>query len=293
MIQTVNNFKILSLVVATTVFACCASAAGAQEPGLVSQRHPWYEQLRGRNAAQAKVQPSWMGPLIQSDSRLSQGARASFSHEYAASGSETMNYGNNHTVNFLLSDRVQVNLVAPAYQQNHNPAMKDGFGDTSYEVKYRIASGNAAHGNYALTAMTTYSIPTGSYQNGAAGAALDPTVAVGKMWGRFDIQTTIGGTLPTGKIAAQGRQIGWNTTGQVAIGNHLWVDLEDNATYNFGGPSDGLTENFLTPAAFCVIKRQTWKPTHPLVAFGGGMQIATSRFHTYNHNLIPEMRFLF
>jgi len=41
------------------------------------------------------------------------------------------------------------------------------------------------------------------------------------------------------------------------------------------------------------LKRDTWGPTHPFLVFAEGMQIATSRFHTYNHNLISEMRILF
>ena len=77
------------------------------------------------------------------------------------------------------------------------------------------------------------------------------------------------------------------------VGRKLWLDIEDNATYNYGGPVDGKTENFLTPAFFYVIRRKQWKPTHPIFVPGGGMQIATSRFRTYNHNLIPELRILF
>jgi hypothetical protein len=188
---------------------------------------------------------------------------------------------------------VQFNVMAPPYIQNNSPALKDGFGDPMFELKYRIASGNAAHGNFALTAMLAETLPTGSYQNGARTAVYYPNLAAGKMWGRFNVQSTLGAMMPTGKIAAQGRQINWNTTAQVLVGSRLWADLEDNITYNIGGPISGKTENFLTPAAFYVLRRQAWAPTHLVVAAGGGMQVATSAFHTYNHNLIPEVRILF
>jgi hypothetical protein len=41
------------------------------------------------------------------------------------------------------------------------------------------------------------------------------------------------------------------------------------------------------------VKRKAWKPAHAVVVFDAGMQIATSQFHRYNHNLISEMRILF
>ena len=56
--------------------------------------------------------------------------------------------------------------------------------------------------------MLTESWPTGSYENGEETAAYYPTLAAGRMWGRFDKQTTLGGALPTGRIWEQGRQIG-------------------------------------------------------------------------------------
>jgi len=77
----------------------------------------------------------------------------------------------------LAGDRVQINLIAPAYIQNNSATAKDGFGDPMGEVKFRIASGNAEHGNYALTAMVAETLPTGSYANGAATAVYYPNLA--------------------------------------------------------------------------------------------------------------------
>ena len=252
-----------------------------------------YEQIRGKNAALKELQPTWMSPLIQPDARFGQSLRLSVSDSTALAGTRTVNYGNWHTLTEPIGNRVQLNFMAQPYIQNNSPTIKDGFGDPMVEVKYRIASGNATRGNYALTAMLAETFPTGSYHNGALTPLYFPTLAAGKMWGRFNVQSTIGGMMPTGKIAAQGRQILWNTTAQELIGSRLWTDLEDNVTYNFGGPLDSKTENFLTPAAFYVLRRDAWAPTHMIVAFGGGMQFATSAFHTCNHNLIPEVRVLF
>jgi hypothetical protein len=85
----------------------------------------------------------------------------------------------------------------------------------------------------------------------------------------------------------------WNLTAQAHPNAHLWFDIENNATFNRGGPFDGKTQNFITPAAFYMVRRRGWEPTHAAVVFDTGMQIATSGFHLYNHNLISEMRILF
>ena len=285
MIQSVNNIRTIFSLALATAFMVSAAAATAQQS--------FYERFRAHNAHMTGVQPTWMGPMIQLDSRLAQSARISFSNSYTPARTHTVNYGNYHTVGLIFGDRVQVNLIAPPYIQNNYAPQRDGFGDTQVETKYRIASGNAEHGNYALTAKLTYNAPTASHQNGAATTVLVPTLAAGRAWGRFDVQTALGGVLPTAKIALQGRAVEWNTTAQVLAGEHLWLDVEDNALFNRGGPFDGKTQNFLTPAAFYTVRRREWKPTHAVVVLGLGMQIATSRFYFYNHNLIPEVRILF
>ena len=103
----------------------------------------------------------------------------------------------------------------------------------------------------------------------------------------------LGGFLPTGKIATQGRAIEWNATAQLHPNAHTWFDVEDNATFNVGGAVGGNTQNFITPAAFYLVRRKGWGPAHAAMVFDAGMQIATSQFHLYNHNLISELRILF
>lgn len=73
----------------------------------------------------------------------------------------------------------------------------------------------------------------------------------------------------------------------------MFLEFENNATFYSSGTHDGKMQNFVTPAVFYIPKRKDWKPTHPFMVFDGGMQIATSHFHTYNHNLILETRILF
>lgn len=276
------HLSVLALAAALLSSACAASA---------QESH--YERFREHNARMTALQPSWASPLIQSDARLAQAVRLSFSNFRSAAGTLTTNYGNYHMLGLLIGDRVQANLIAPPYVQNNSVTAKDEFGDTQLETKVRVASGNAEHGNYVVTGKLTWDIATGSHKNGAATSYLEPTLLAGRVWGCFNVQTALSGELPSGKFALQGRQIEWDLTGQLHTLKNLWLDAENNANFRIGGPYGGKMQNFVTPAGFYALRRKEWKPAHAIYALGAGMQIATSGFHLYNHNLVAEARIMF
>jgi hypothetical protein len=258
---------------------------------LSAQETP-YSEFRAHNASMATVQPTWMGPLIQSDARLSQAIRISVS-DANAPGEQILSYGNNHGISVIVDQRFQLDFDPPSFFRNHSAKYPDGFGNAGAQVKYRIASGDAEHGNFALTAIEYHGFAPRADQNAMLSAFDCPKIAAGTAWGRFDVQSTLGGVLPAGKVAAQGRAVEWNVTGQIHASQRTWLDVEDNAAFNIGGPFDGKTQNFITPAGFLMLRRKEWAPTHAVVVFDAGMQIATSSFHVYNHNLIAEARILF
>lgn len=265
---------------------CLLSAATA------SAQQSLTERFGAHNNAMTALQPALITPLVAADPRLIQYARFSTSHEYTAAGTETVSYGNARGGGVIAGNRFEFDFVQPAYIQ-HNSTAVDGFGDTSTLVKYRIASGNAQHGNFDVAAMLNHCFATGSHKNGAATDSFGPTLAGGYAFRRFDVISALGGTMPTGKIATQGRSIAWNSLVQAHASKHVWFEVENNSTFYFAGSHDGKMQNFITPAAFYVVRRKEWKPTHPFLIFDGGMQMATSSFHTYNHNLISEVRVLF
>lgn len=238
------------------------------------------------------VQPSWMAPLVQTDARLAQAVRVSVSKS-TWSNAETISYGGNHGFSLLAGTHLQIDLDPPSFFRNHSATQHDGFGNVGSQLKWRIVSGNAQHGNFAVSARAYYAFAPRIYENQALTSFVAPAVMAGKGMGRFAVISQIGGILPTGKIAQQGRGIEWNTTAQVHATSKLWLDVENNALFNFAGPFDGKTQNFVTPAAFYMVKRKEWGPVHPVLVFDAGMQIATSGFYFYNHNLITEMRMLF
>lgn len=266
------------------VVAVCASAA--------AQETQW-QRFNDRNVTMAALQPTWIGPLIQSDARLTQGARFSVARS-SVPGTEIFSYGNNHGVSLIAGTRWQFDFNPPSFFRNHCAALPDGWGNASAQVKYRIASGNRDHGNFAVTAILFHGFASGAGQNGALTAYYVPKLAAGKAFGRFfDVQSTLSGVLPTGKIDQQGRAIEWNLTGQLHPASRLYFDIENNAAFNLGGPADGKAQNFITPAAFFIMRRNDWGPRHPVPVIDGGMQIATSQFHCDNHNLIVDLRILF
>ncbi len=248
--------------------------------------------MRSNNTSMTEVQPTWMGPLIQSDGRLGQAVRISVSNA-DFSGTRTLNYGNGKGISMIVNRRFQIDLDPPSFFRNHNSTHADGFGNAGTQIKYRIASGNAAHGNYAISAVLYHAFGPRVEQNLMLSSFYCPSIAAGKAFGRFAVLENIGGLLPTDKIAQQGRAIEWNSTAQMHVTKYAWMDIEDNAIFFHAGPLDGKPQNLITPAAFYMIRRKEWKPEHASIVFAGGMQIATSGYHYVNHNLITEMRLIF
>lgn len=262
------------------------------EIGHISAQQTFMERLTAHNRTMSAKQPSSITPLVGTDPRLVQYTKFSVAHQYTSTGTETVNYGNNRGTGIIVGDRFEFDFIAPPYVQ-HNSAADDGFGDTAVLAKYRIASANKEGGNYDVAFALGHCFATGSHKNGASTDSFSPTLAGGYAFRRFDVLSSVGGTLPTGKIATQGRTIAWNTISQAHLKPHVWFEIGDNATYLVGGSHDGKMQNFVTPAAFYIIRGKNWKATHPTYIVDGGMQIATSGFHTYNHNLITEVRMLF
>ncbi|MGB7188786.1 MAG: transporter [Acidobacteriaceae bacterium] len=253
-----------------------------------------FTRLQHRASAAQSRQPSWSVPLNQPYPMLIQVFRFDTARQITPAHADNWNFGVSKGLNIVPGFNSEFDFYPPSYLM-HNSGAKDGFGDPMFGYKYRIASGNEAHGNYAIAAQLTATIPTGSYSNGSADAVLGPTFEAGKGWGRFDIISCVGGSLPTGDTAKLGRVIAWNTTAQYKVHKYFFPEIESNATYFFGGKNDGKTQNFLEPglttAKFKV--RPGNETSRTGFAFGAGIQIATSSFHTYNHQLVFTSRFIF
>jgi hypothetical protein len=164
-----------------------------------------------RNQAE---QPHWVTPVATVTPRLEQEFRYDIFWQGHADGTTTENYGGGKGLELIPANNVEVIVNLPPYIVHNNPKQVNGWGDESFLAKYRFLSRNEQGGNYILTAFLGWSIPTGTYKNGSLRAALTPTLAFGKGWGNFDIQTTAGIGLPTGDTQKLGQPVTWNLTAQ-------------------------------------------------------------------------------
>lgn len=237
-----------------------------------------------------KEQPHWITPLATTTPRLEEEFRYDIFWQTNAKGVTTENYGGSKGLELIPFQKVEVILSLPPDIVHNHPAVKDGFGDFQFLIKYRLLSSNEEHGNYILTAFLGMSLPTGSHTNGALDAIITPTIAYGKGFGRFDAQGIFGVGLPTGDTNLIGRTYTWNNAFQYRVLRKLWPEVELNSTFFQQDKHDGKKQVFVTPG-LVIGRLHLWGRLGFTV--GGGIQIAATHFHNNNHNGIFSVRFPF
>ncbi|MGA7290941.1 MAG: transporter [Terriglobales bacterium] len=276
-----------------TVFVCAIVVAGSNGALCVAQSEGFFTKWENRVIDTLAEQPSWPIPLVTASSGLLQVARTDFVRQIAPAGTDTWIYGNTKGVNVVPWYRVEFDVLLPPYIQ-HNSKAEDGFGDVSLLLKYRVAAGNESHGNYSVSFSVAGTMPTGNFKNGSLANTISPTVCAGKGYGKFAVQSTLGGVLPANDTTKLGRVVVWNSVAQYHAGKFFWPEIESNASFYHGGPNDGRKQNFVTPGLMLSkFKLERNERNRLALIFGGGMQIATTHFHTYNHGVALTARMLF
>ena len=248
--------------------------------------HSW---LRKVDQARAS-QPHFVSPIVTTHIMLVQQFRYDISWQQdPAGGTVTSNYGASHGLEIIPTTRLEVGIFPPSYLV-HQSNVPDGFGDFSWQVKFRAFSATEGKGDYFVGFFLGGSFPTGTPPNGLGHTVLSPTFAAAKGIGPWDIQSTIGANLPTSGTNLLGRAIVFNTAVDYRIKGKVWPMLEQNSIFWSGGTLDGKKEVFLTPGlvlgGFPLADR-----LH--LSVGGGVQIAATSFHQYNHRWILSVRFPF
>jgi hypothetical protein len=248
--------------------------------------HTWFRKVDEARASQ----PHFVAPIVTTHVMLVEQYRYDMSWQQdRVGGTITANYGASRGLEIIPTTRLEVGIFPPSYlvHQAHSP---DGFGDLSFQVKFRAFSATEDKGDYFVGFFLGGSFPTGTPPNGLGHTVLSPTFAVAKGIGPWDIQSTIGANLPTAGTNLLGRTILFNTAVDYRIKGKLWPMLEQNSTFWSGGSLDGKKQVFLTPGlvlgGFPLAAR-----LH--LAVGGGLQIAVTPFHQYNHRWILSVRFPF
>jgi len=261
---------------------CLSSTLSFAQDGFFAD---WFSMVSETQAEQ----PHWITPLATTTPRLEQEFRYDIQWQTHNSGVTTDNYGVSKGLEIIPAKNFEVIVAVPPYVVN-NPDSQNGFGDWQYLVKYRIAAGNEEHGNYILTAFFQMSLPTGQYEQGALNPVITPTIAYGKGFKKFDAQGTLGISLPTGNVAAIGRNLTWNNTFQYRIFKKIWPETEVNFTHYYQGEHSGHPLVYLTPGVV-LGKFHLWDRLGFTV--GGGFEIAATSFHPTNHIPILSVRFPF
>jgi hypothetical protein len=242
-------------------------------------------------AAQVQAtQPDWLSPLATTSGRLKQEFRYDIWDQPASGGNRSCQFGGNKGLELITSSRTQILIGVPTYMLVSPNGPPGGFGDLPLMLKFRISSAERTEGNYLVTFLLAATAPTGSHRYGAGEAVVTPTMAFGKGWRRFDVQSTLGVNLPAGDTAKLGRRMLWNTAFQYRAAWKLWPELEANSTFYTTGKNEGETQLFMTPGLG--IGRAHLAGRFRLSS-AVGVQIAATQFHTYNHRWMLSTRVSF
>lgn len=248
--------------------------------------HAW---MRTVDKARAS-QPHFVSPIVTTHVMLVEQYRYDMSWQQDPSGgTATANYGASRGLEIIPATRVEVGIFPPGYLV-HQSNISDGFGDVSWQVKFRAFSATEGKGDYFVGFFLGGSLPTGTPPNGLGHTILSPTFAAAKGIGHWDIQSTIGANLPASGANVLGQTIIFNTAADYKIKGKIWPMIEQNSIFWSGGTLDGKKEVFLTPG---LVLGSVPLAERLHLTVGGGVQIAATQFHQYNHRWILSVRFPF
>ena len=240
-------------------------------------------------------QPHWISPLFTTTPRLNERFRYDFSFQSRPGGVDLANYGSGKGIELILADRVAVTFGIPSYLVRDSPrGTRSGWADETFQAKYRFSSAPEDGGNYVFSGFLAVSVPTGSDAFTAGVPIYTPALAFGKGWGSreegFDIQSTLGVSVPGGDEARVGVPVVWSTTFQAHVVRFLWPEFEIALTHWTDGPSDGRWQAIATVGVvagrFPISGR-----LHFDVGFG--YQWAISAYRTYDSAWLATARLPF
>jgi hypothetical protein len=204
-------------------------------------------------------------------------------------GTITANYGSGRGLEIIPTTRLEVGISPPPYLV-HQSNQRDGIGDLAWQVKFRAFSATEGKGDYFVGFFMGGTAPTGTPPNGTGHVTWAPTFAAAKGLGPWDIQSTLGASLPAGGTNTLGRTVIFNTEANYRIKGIVWPMLEQNSTFWHGGTLDGKKQVFVTPGIVVGSFPLTGRVRF---AVGAGVQIAATSYHQYNHRWILSVRFPF
>jgi len=270
----------------------CEAPGTTQDSGEEGGRkeRTWFRSWLGLADRVQALQPDWLSPLATTSGRLKQEFRYDIWDQPSAGGNSTYQFGGNKGLELITSSRTQLLVGVPTYTLVSPNGPPGGFGNLPLMLKFRISSAERTEGNYLLTLIVAATAPTCSHRYGTGDGVVTPTLAFGKGWKNFDVQSTVGTNMPTGDTHKWGRQVLWNTAFQYQTRWKLWPEIETNSTFYETGKYAGSTQLFLTPGLGLGRVNLAGRFRFSSAA---GMQLAVTKFHTYDHRLMLSTRVSF
>ncbi len=285
---------------AKAILTACAAAA-VSCVAAAQQNASFLDRYQARVSATQADQPHWVTPLVTVTPRLEQEVRADFVRQTNAALFNTWNFDNGKGLEIIPARHIELLFNLPPFFAHQDARVRDGFGDVTFNSKYRFFSRNEEHGNAIVTAFLAGSVPTGKNGNGSCCATVTPTLAVGKGFGLFAFTSTAGGSLPASHAKRLGHTVAWNSVVQYRLARKgfarlFWPEAEINSNFYLGGANDGKTQVFATPGLLVgriPLAHTVEGKRRPGLTLGAGDQIALTRFHNYNHAVVVTVRIPF
>lgn len=249
--------------------------------------HNWFPRVEQIQAGQ----PHWITPLATVTPLLEQEVRYDQSWQSRPNGVAVDDFGGGKGVELIPWYNVETIFGIPPYLARNRPRGVNGFGDYHFLlIKYRLLSATAENGDYVLSAFMGFSAPTATQPNTQGVYRFTPTVAFGKGFGNFDFQSTASAAFPNRDLGRAGIPVRYNIAFQYRVMRLFWPEIEANYTYFDDGEHAGKSQLYLTPGI--VIGKI---PLHNRIGLtiGTGVQIAVTRYRTYNQAWIISARIPF
>jgi len=244
-------------------------------------------------ADQARTgQPQWAPPIITASPCLQQVFRYDITRQTLRNGQDLTSYGGGKGAELIVAERIQLNIGVPTWQTLNSSPAKSGWADENFLLKYRLFAANEQHGNYVVSMYAGLTAPTGSGNFTSHHFIFTPAVAFGKGWGDFDIQSTVGVSIPDNGTTSEGAGTPWfaNAVLQYRLARVFWPEVEANYTYWPNGEHDGLNQLFITPG-LVVGRFPIWRRL--AVTVGLGCQFAVTDGAEYHRNYVLSARVRF
>ena len=234
-------------------------------------------------------QPHWLTPLATTTPRLEQELRYDVNWSQARPGGPyTETYGNTKGLELIPVEHVEIIAAVPAYVVHDNPGGKEWLGRLPAPREVPPALRERRARQLHPHRLPQLDLSLGHERQRPAQGDHHAHARLRKGVGRL--------RHPGNDSAPRSRQVSRRRSAGLTRGitrssctrfRSIWPEIEINQSWFSGGRNDGKEQTFVTPG---VVVGRTRITDRVGFTFGAGVQIAVSRFHTSNHNIILSMR---